>query len=69
MYVRIPSKYRDLVVPIKLLEKIVEEGYMARTTYENGTDTLAELESIVDISIHMDDEIKSVLAQQALEKS
>lgn len=60
------SQYGDLLIPISLLDKVVSEGFIVRTSYENGVDQLSEITRIKDVKIHESDEVSTVLMHSAL---
>lgn len=60
------SDYGDLLVPLALMEKIIDQGYLVSTTYENGHDVINEVKEIKRIHVHKGEEIEAALAQQAL---
>mgnify|MGYP000123789402 FL=1 len=66
-YVRI-SEYGDLLVPIGLLERVIEECYIARTTYENSETVLSEIIFLnrASFNVHTEDEVQTVIATQKL---
>ncbi len=58
--------YGSLVVPMSLLERIVEEGYIINTGYSsNGS--IEKVEPVREVTFYEYDEIRAQLAQQALE--
>ncbi len=61
--------YGSLVVPISLLEKIVEQGYIISTNYNSNFNRseVSKVEPVTEVSIIDIDEIRGQLAQQALE--
>lgn len=61
------TDYGDLLVPLALMEKIVEQGYLVSTVYEDGTDVVNELREIQRIAVHKGAEVEAVIAQRALE--
>lgn len=65
IYARI-SDYGDIMVPLALFEKIASEGFIVRTTYENGEDVISEIGGINKINIHKGQELVDALAQKAL---
>lgn len=66
-YARI-TDYGDILVPLNLLEKIVEHGYLVRTEYENNTgEVLKEVHKMTGFKLHSEEEVKSVKAQMILE--
>ena len=61
--------YGSLVVPLSLLEKIVEQGYIISTSYNSNFSKhdVSKVDPVTEISIVDYSEIESQLAQQALE--
>ena len=43
IYARLDTAYRDLLVPVDLLERVVAECHLVRTTYLDGSIILAVL--------------------------
>lgn len=66
MYAKI-SDYGDVVVPMALMEKILEQGYLISTAYQNGRDAISEVRKPDRLHIYSYDEIEAALAQQALQ--
>ena len=62
------SEYGNLLVPVSLLEKILEQGYMVQTTYDSGKETIREIEPISSVKFHDEAEVRAALAQAALEE-
>ena len=65
-YARI-STYGDLLVPMSMLERLVQEGMLVRTSYEGDVDRITEIRSIDNVKIHTDEEIENAKVQMALE--
>lgn len=67
MYARI-CDYGDLLVPVALLEKVVSECYLVKTSYENGNDTISEVKDLTKcrFTMHNAEEISTVIATQKL---
>ena len=61
------SDYGDVLVPMALMEKIIEQGYLISTTYENGRDAINEVRKPERIHVYQYEEIEAALAQQALQ--
>jgi hypothetical protein len=61
--------YGSLVIPISLLEKIVEQGYIVQTTYNStrSRQEVSKVELVTEVNIVDYSEIETQLAQQALE--
>ena len=66
IYARI-SDYGDIMVPLALFEKMASEGFIVRTSYENGDDVISEIGEIKKVNIHKGQEIVDALAQKALQ--
>lgn len=64
-YARI-SDYGDILLPMSLLEKVIEEGYIVATDYSNGDYHITKVREIKSVLFHDEDEIRCILAQQAL---
>ena len=58
--------YGSLVVPMSLLERIVEEGYIVSTGYSTRS-TIDKVEPVREVTFYEYEEIRAQLAQQALE--
>ena len=65
-YARI-SAYGDLLVPMSMLEQLVQEGMLVRTSYENDIDQITEIRKIDNIKIHSEDELENARVQMALQ--
>lgn len=65
-YARI-SAYGDLLVPMSMLEQLVQEGMLVRTSYEGDVDRITEIRSIDNVKIHTDEELENAKVQMALE--
>tara|TARA_B100000900_G_scaffold413005_1_gene435982 strand:- start:605 stop:835 length:231 start_codon:yes stop_codon:yes gene_type:complete len=61
------SGYGDLLVPMNMLEKIVQDGMIVRTSYVGGEDQITEVRKICDVKIHDEEEIENARVQMALE--
>ena len=61
--------YGNLVVPISLLEQIVEQGYIISTSYNSNLSRseVSKVDPVTEVGIIDIDEIRGQLAQQALE--
>jgi hypothetical protein len=61
--------YGSLVIPISLLETIVEQGYIVQTTYNStrSRQEVSKVELVTEVNIVDYSEIETQLAQQALE--
>ena len=65
-YVRI-SDYGDLLVPIEMLDRLVTEGRIVRTTYNNDVDEISEIREISRIDVHAHADIEAAKVQIALQ--
>tara|TARA_B110000444_G_scaffold223651_1_gene226371 strand:- start:4687 stop:4914 length:228 start_codon:yes stop_codon:yes gene_type:complete len=65
-YARI-STYGDLLVPLSMLEQIVQEGMLVRTSYEGDVDQITEIRAIDNVKIHTDEELENARVQMALQ--
>ncbi len=68
MYARLDTAYRDLLVPMALVEQIVRDCHLVRTTYEDGQHIITNVESIERFAINTEDDLKAGLAQTELER-
>lgn len=66
-YARIGDYNVQLLIPVSLLEKILQEGYMVSTSYEDGRQQITRAKPVAEVSIHDHEELEIALAQQALE--
>ena len=60
------SDYGDILVPMALMEKIIEQGYLISTSYQNGRDAISEVRKPERIHVYQYEEVEMALAQQAL---
>jgi hypothetical protein len=67
LYARI-TDYGDLLVPIEQLEKILNECYLVRTSYENSEDVISEVKNMqrCRFHVHAESELKTAIATQKL---
>jgi hypothetical protein len=68
VYARLDTAYRDLLVPMALVEQIVRECHLVRTTYEDGRHIITNVESIEKFSINTEDDLKAGIVQTELER-
>ena len=61
------SDYGDLLVPMALMEKIIEQGYLVSTTYTDGSDQISEVRDVQRIVVHKGEEVEAAIVQRALE--
>lgn len=67
-YVKLGSYADNLVLPVSMLEKILEEGYLVQTSYDSSLnrDVVSSVKPIEKVELIDQAEIKAVLAQQML---
>lgn len=65
-YARIGDYNTQLMIPVSLLEKILQAGFMVSTRYENGRQVVDRVKDINEVYIHDQEEIDIAQAQQAL---
>ncbi len=65
-YVRI-SDYGDLLVPIDMLDRLITEGRIVRTTYNNDVDEISEIHEISRVDVHTHADIEAAKVQIALQ--
>jgi len=65
-YVRIGG-YGDLVIPIDMLDRLVSEGFIVRTAYENDADVITELHPIERLTVHTAKDLEHARVQMALQ--
>jgi hypothetical protein len=58
--------YGELCIPVKLLERVLEEGYIVSTRWDQRS-YIDKVSRIDEVNIVDEDEIKAALAQQILE--
>ena len=68
VYARLDTSYRDLLVPMALVEQIVRECHLVRTTYEDGQQTITLVEPIERFSINSEADLKAGIVQTELER-
>ena len=68
VYARLDTTYRDLLVPINMLEQLVNECHLVRTTYENGKHHITLVESLQKFEINTEEDLKAGIVQTELEK-
>ena len=61
------SDYGDLLIPIDMLDRLVTEGRIVRTTYENDMDVISEIKEISRINLHTPADIEAAKVQIALQ--
>ena len=68
IYARLDTAYRDLLVPLPLLEKIVRDCHLVRTTYEDGKHIITNVETIQKFDINTEEDLKAGMVQTELER-
>ena len=68
IYARLDTSYRDLLVPLPLLEKIVRDCHLVRTTYEDGKHIITNVEPIQKFDINTEEDLKAGMVQTELER-
>ena len=68
VYARLDTTYRDLLVPMHMLEQLVNECHLVRTTYENGKHHITLVESLQKFEINTEEDLKAGIVQTELEK-
>jgi hypothetical protein len=65
-YARITS-YGDLLIPTNMLEKLVENAFIVRTSYTDGEDIISEITTVDKVALHDASELKAAAVQIALQ--
>ncbi len=68
IYARLDTTYRDLLVPMHLLEQLVNECHLVRTTYEDGKHHITLVESLQKFEINTEEDLRAGIVQTELEK-
>jgi len=68
VYARLDTSYRDLLVPMSMVEQIVRECHLVRTTYEDGSHHITLVEPIERFAINTEADLKAGIVQTELEK-
>ena len=61
------SDYGDLLVPLDMLDRLITEGRIVRTTYENDVDVISEIKEIQRVNIHTPADLENAKVQIALQ--
>lgn len=61
------NDYGDLLIPVALLDKFIENCHIVSTNYVDGKDVISEVRSLNRVSIHTAEELDAALVQMALE--
>jgi hypothetical protein len=69
VYARLDTTYKDLVIPMHLLDQILCEGYLVRTTFTDGAHVIEKIDRIHKTEFHDQEEIDVALAQNKLENA
>lgn len=68
VYARLDTSYRDLLVPMSMVEQIVRECHLVRTTYEDGKHHITLVESLQKFEIATQADLDAGIVQTELEK-
>lgn len=68
IYARLDTSYRDLLVPLPLLEKIVRDCYLVRTTYDDGQHIITNVDRVTRFDINTEEDLKAGIVQTELER-
>lgn len=68
MYARLDTAYRDLLVPLDLLERVVAECHLVRTTYEDGKHYISSVEALTKFEIQTQADLDAGIVQTELER-
>ena len=68
VYARLDTSYRDLLVPMSIVEQIVRECHLVRTTYEDGKHHITLVESLQKFEIATQADLDAGIVQTELEK-
>jgi hypothetical protein len=61
------SDYGDLLVPLDMLDRLITEGRIVRTTYENDVDVISDIKEITRVNVHTPADIEAAKVQIALQ--
>lgn len=67
IYARLDTAYRDLLVPVELLERVVAECHLVRTQYEDGKHHITTVEPLTKFEINTEEDLKAGIVQMELE--
>ena len=68
MYARLDTAYRDLLVPMDLLERVVAECHLVRTTYIDGKNIITLVEPLTKFEIATQEDLDAGIVQTELER-
>jgi hypothetical protein len=68
IYARLDTAYKDLLVPLSMLEQIVNECHLVRTTYEDGRHYITTVETLQKFDINTESDLQAGIVQTELEK-
>lgn len=61
------SDYGDLLIPLSMMEKVLEQCYLVNTSYEDGKDFITKVKRPHRFEVFDQNDIDVALAQQELE--
>jgi hypothetical protein len=67
-YARLNTAYRDLLVPLDLLERVVAECHLVRTTYTDGKHIITMVEPLTKFDIQSQADLDAGIVQTELER-
>lgn len=67
IYARLDTAYRDLLVPVELLERVVSECHLVRTQYEDGKHYITTVEPLTKFEINTEEDLRAGIVQMELE--
>ncbi len=68
LYARLDTAYKDLLIPVDLLERVVAECHLVRTTYENGKHFITSVEPLTKFEINTQTDLEAGIVQTELER-
>jgi len=68
IYARLDTAYRDLLVPVDLLERVVAECHLVRTTYEGGKHFITNVDPLTKFEINTQEDLDAGIVQTELER-
>lgn len=67
VYAKLDTSYRDLVVPMHLLEQILRESYLVRMSFQNDEYVIEDIKRMNKAEFITETEVNQALAQSKLE--
>jgi len=67
VYAKLDTAFKDLLIPMELLEPLLREGRLIRTSYEDDSHVISEVTEIRKSEFFTQEELDFALAQQKLE--